>query len=454
MANAIDFLSTVYDFLAKTFNTNSVSTNVYLQMAWPGFSLSPSDFKLSAQPDGPYNPAVAERTFASIANIVPAFSTIKFENSGFEVSDIYELLIASAIPVGATQGDLDKFPLFKLFSDANFEYLNAKKGSVEDPNDFYYPCVATPNNWYDEAASATWQTINISSSEVKPESPSSTFVRAGGVNIANQGVWRLRPESINESAIKADMQKTLIARNAAINEKFKVTPNVIVKPMASNIAAAASKANIGITDASAMRTSTFVGNLNLARQSQIFAQKSGPTNALVSNKYQSILQAATLDKSNLALTTGRKVSLADSIMVNSVLNQQLPTKSVSNDTTGFSISFRVCRVNIDRHWFNLTLLNTKNWYMFGTAVGEYSTGSADANPGMFPFVPVSFMVISNLKITANWSQQDKETFSKSVSFGPFDIRNGTLNQNTIEVKGLQILGWISKLMPALPPAHV
>ncbi len=453
MANAIDFISSVYDLLAKTFHTDSATTNVYLQMAWPGFSLSPSDFKLSSQPNGPYNPAVAERTFSSIANIVPAFSTIKFDNSGFEVSDIYELLIASAIPVGATQSDVDKFPLFKLFSDANFEYLNAKKGSVEDPNDVYYPCVATPNNWYDESASSSWQTINISSSEVKQQSPSSTFVKAGGVSIANQGVWKLRPETINENVIKADMQKVLVSKTAAINAKFKLAPNVIAKPMALNIATAAKEANMEITDASVMRTSTFAARLNVARQSQMFTQKSVPTNALATNKYQSILQAATLDKSNLALSTGKKVSLADSIMVKSVLNQQLPNKPASNDTSGFSISFRVCRVNIDRHWFNLTLLNTKNWYMFGTVAGEYSTGSAEANPGMFPFVPVSFIVISNLKITANWSQQDKDTFSKSVSFGPFDIRNGTFNQNTIEVKGLQILGWISKLMPVLPPAH-
>ena len=453
MANAIDFISSVYDLLAKTFNTDSATTNVYLQMAWPGFSLSPSDFKLSSQPEGPYNPAKAEMTFSSIANMVPASSKIKFDSSGFEVSDIYELLIASAIPVGATQSDVDKFPLFKLFSDASFEYLNAKKGSVEDPNDFYYPCIATPSNWYDESASASWQTINISSSEVKPQSASSTFVKAGGINIANQGVWKLKPETINESVIKADMQKVFVSNSAAINAKVKGAPNVIAKPMALNIAAAANKSNIGITDASAMRTSTFVAALNVARQGQIFTKKSVPTNALAMNKYQSILQAATLDKSNLALNMGKNVSVADSIMVKSILNQQLSNKPVSNDTTGFSISFRVCRVNIDRHWLNLTLLNTKNWYMFGTAAGEYSTGSADANPGMFPFLPVSFIVISNLNITANWSQQDKDTFSKSVSFGPFDIRNGTFNQNTIEVKGLQILGWISKLMPMLPPVH-
>jgi hypothetical protein len=31
-----------------------------MQMCWPGFSLSPSDFKPTAQPNGPYDPQVAE----------------------------------------------------------------------------------------------------------------------------------------------------------------------------------------------------------------------------------------------------------------------------------------------------------------------------------------------------------------------------------------------------------
>jgi hypothetical protein len=70
---------------------------------------------------------------------------------------------------------------------------------------------------------------------------------------------------------------------------------------------------------------------------------------------------------------------------------------------------------------------------------EYSTVDADKNPGIFPILPVSFIVICDLKITANWSQEDKSNLDNAVSFGSFDIRNRTLNQNTLEVKGLQII---------------
>jgi hypothetical protein len=64
---------------------------------------------------------------------------------------------------------------------------------------------------------------------------------------------------------------------------------------------------------------------------------------------------------------------------------------------------------------------------------------ANKNPRMSPILPVSFIVICDLKITANWSQEDKSNLDNAVSFGSFYIRNRTLNQNPLEVKGLQII---------------
>lgn len=108
-------------------------------------------------------------------------------------------------------------------------------------------------------------------------------------------------------------------------------------------------------------------------------------------------------------------------------------------------------MNIDRPWLKLALLSTKNWWMFDTPAGEYATGSADSNPGMFPLLGTSFIAIRDLKISANWSQEDRNNLGNAASFGPFDLRDGTVNNNTIEVKGLQIIAWISRLMPKLPP---
>ena len=135
-----------------------------------------------------------------------------------------------------------------------------------------------------------------------------------------------------------------------------------------------------------------------------------------------------------------------------LIDLQLRDQPVANSTDGFSISFKFCRVNIDRPWFKLALLSHKNWSMFNTAVGEYSSGRVDENPGIFPLLPVSFIVIRDLKITANWSSQDQTTMSNAVSFGPFDITDGNMQQNTLQVKGMQIIAWVSRPTPLLPPA--
>jgi hypothetical protein len=66
---------------------------------------------------------------------------------------------------------------------------------------------------------------------------------------------------------------------------------------------------------------------------------------------------------------------------------------------------------------------------------------------------MSFIAIRDFKITANWSKEDKKAVEKSLGFGSFDLKNSTFEQNTVEINGLQILAWISKLTPPLPPAQ-
>lgn len=194
----------------------------------------------------------------------------------------------------------------------------------------------------------------------------------------------------------------------------------------------------------------FAANLSATRNAAIFTTKSTPVNSYANATLKANIQNLALTQ-QMDIKTSSKLNLAQRFLVKSLVIQQLPTKPASPTTDGFSISFKFCRVNIDRSWCKLALLSNKNWYMFNTAAKEYSTGTADNNPGMFPLLPVAFIVIRDLKITANWSQEDKNNLNNSVSFGFFDIRSGTLNQNTLEVKGQQIIAWISKLMPPLPP---
>jgi hypothetical protein len=429
-------------------------------MAWPGYSISAADFKLPGAPNGPYDADVAVETFSHIANIVPAFNKSNFENSGYEVDDVYEILLLSAIPTGATQATLTDNPLYQLFSNAQYEFMQARRGSKTDPNLFYYPCNATPSNWYDESAAAFWPTLEIKSNEMTPVAGgNSAFVKMGGVAQAQKGIWKLRPKPVNAVSLRNEMVQSLTTKAVTLNRMRSPVISqgtVRVKPLNTSIAAA-SFATVGNTpkplNANFTRTPVFMENLRSTQAETIFNVKNVPVNTLTSHDLKAQIQKINLVSRDFDPGAGVKATLARKFILKDLIQHLLPDKPVSAVTDGFSVSFQFCRVNIDRPWLKLALLNNKNWYMYNTVSGEYSTGRADENSGIFPLLPISFIVIRNLKITANWSNDDKTMFNNSISFGPFDLSEGKMQQNTLEVKGMQVIAWVSKLTPVLPPSQ-
>ncbi|RFO96101.1 hypothetical protein DIC66_15405 [Rhodoferax lacus] len=455
MPNTNDFIGAVYDELAKLVNITDSNPSFVMQMAWPGFSLSPQDFKPADQPGGPYDPQIAKETFSHLANIAPALNRTFFQNSGLEVDDLYEILVSGAIPAGSTSDNVASNPVYKLFGDAQYEFLQARTGSSTDPNAFYYPCLATPVNWYDEAAAAFWPTLSMQSSDIKPAAPGSLFVKAGGLARLGQGVWKLRPSSAaSATTIKQNAQQLVIKSLQVPVTKTTKPLRVVTKPLSAQAMAAVRAMPAGSRGATTphansalTRTPAFSTQLAAVKLQTLFAQKNVPLNSC--NRYNLGKQIQALDLTRKTLDLGR-VDVSNRYQLINVINQALPTKPAGS-SDGFSISFKYCRVNIDRSWFKLALLKMKNWYMFGTQAGEYSNGSSSDNPGMFPLLPTSFIAIRDLKITANWSAEDRQNLGQASALGFFDIRDSTLNANTLEVKGLQVLGWISSLLPQLPP---
>ncbi|WP_394828800.1 hypothetical protein [Pendulispora albinea] len=469
MANTTDFITAVYDELAKILNAETSATS-YLQMAWPGYALSPADFKRADSPNGPYDPEVAKESFSQLANIEPSFNKLRFENSGFDVDDLYEIVLTSAIPMGATVETVAANPIYRLFSDAKFELTQARRGLHDDPNGFYYPCSATPSNWYDEAAAAGWASVTLTQSDVKPAPPTSPFVKAGGLELAKTSTWRMKPAAADVPVLKSKLQtatkgavlKPGIAAAPVVAAPVVAAP-VVAKPVTASVAApvamsmatpvasssAATAASLHVatpmaTGAIGSKVGTAGVPVTSVPAKKLFVRAAPPT---------SVLARAALDVNRIdPIKTDLGVkNLAQRYALKTTLDKQLVAKPPSPTTDGFHISFKFCRVTIERPWFKLALLNTKNWWMFDTPGGEYSTGAAEANPGMFPLITTSFIVIRDLKITANWSQEDRQNLANAASFAFFDLRGGTLNNNTFEVKGLQVIAWLSRLMPKLPP---
>lgn len=436
MANATDLLSSVYDLLSKSLGM-SASLDQCLQLSWPGIGLSPADFRRQDSPSGGYDAAVAQETFSTLANIAPTCNALKFENSGFEIDDLYQILISGAVVQNSDPANISANPAYKLFSDAQYELAQAQRGNSQDPGLFYYPSKATPIDWYTEASALGWPTISISSNQVKPTNPDSPFLRLGGKELVDKGLMRMLPVSRDLPQIKQLLQSQLGARIRHF-EGTKPAPALLrpqaIKPISSRVVA-----RKPLTSSNVAMGPVAKPAVKLPARPMLLASRLGSLEHIV------------VEPKTYELLPPQAMRLDEKLLLRGLLIEQLATVPVSAATEGFSISFKYCLVTITRSWLKSALINTKNWYMFGTASGEYSQGRLDSNSGMFPLLTTSFVAIRDLKISANWSALDLHNAVNAKSFGPFDISTGSVNQNTIEAKGLQIIAWQSRLTPVLPP---
>jgi len=146
-------------------------------------------------------------------------------------------------------------------------------------------------------------------------------------------------------------------------------------------------------------------------------------------------------------------------------------ESMSKETSDLKISCKYTRVEIDRPWFNQLLFDVGGWNI-GEAggPGSISNGTKIQSGTMMPIVPVAFIAIRNLKIEAKWGKEDKDLITSKLSskasfgWGPFrvsgnyesskrDMTNTTkFDGTTISSDGLQIMGWITSVVGASPPA--
>jgi len=138
-------------------------------------------------------------------------------------------------------------------------------------------------------------------------------------------------------------------------------------------------------------------------------------------------------------------------------------------TDNLEVSFSYSKVDIDRPWLNALLFGLLGWHTTGAQKGGYSNGTKQQNNTLFPLLPVSFVAVRNLSITADWGRKDQDLITKrlaanaSFGWGPFSLSgsyaSGSTDKTfksefdgrTISNNGLQILAWVCSVVPACPP---
>lgn len=145
---------------------------------------------------------------------------------------------------------------------------------------------------------------------------------------------------------------------------------------------------------------------------------------------------------------------------------------MNNETSGLRISFEYTVVNIRRPWITFNLLGIPGWDLSNLyAKGKISNGTKDGQDNsLMPALPTSFVVVRNIIISAKWAKSDWDLAKSqtsgggSIGWGPFKIGGSYSSSNSketftssfadgkITVPGVQIIGWISQLVPYCPPA--
>jgi hypothetical protein len=137
------------------------------------------------------------------------------------------------------------------------------------------------------------------------------------------------------------------------------------------------------------------------------------------------------------------------------LTPQIINSTSSQAVTSHTIqlTFKYCLMSVDRPWLSQAFLSLPNWQVTGYQAGAFSTGTAQNNPGFFPALPVVFLAIKDLQITADWTESDVSAARQSAALGPFSLLGRTIDDKspTLSCNGLQIIGWICQIMPDLPP---
>jgi hypothetical protein len=142
-----------------------------------------------------------------------------------------------------------------------------------------------------------------------------------------------------------------------------------------------------------------------------------------------------------------------------------------------SITFQYCIVDIKRPWLDTSLLNLKNWFIVGDykkntisngTMGQHKPDNAE--PTFLPSIPVSFILIKDVRIKwSNWKSdfqaaQSSTSGGGSVGIGPFCASGHYSHHNQsrdftcdgsgeeLHIPGIQLLGYVSMINPACP-AH-
>lgn len=143
---------------------------------------------------------------------------------------------------------------------------------------------------------------------------------------------------------------------------------------------------------------------------------------------------------------------------------------LSEQTRNLKVSFKYCLCTISRPWLDATLFALPGWETNAYPAGAISTGKRKQENTALPLLPMAFLCVRDVSITADWGTSDVKNASHAskmdaeVSWGPFKLAGysesdhskshhlrASWDGSTLTQPGLQVIGWIHRIVPSCPP---
>jgi len=420
-------------------------SSAFLTMLKPGLRIQPSLYANAWSPSNPDGSDLAARALAELVSQIPALNPNHLPIGRLE--DYYEEIVRAAVdpsPPNPAQDAAVAAAENYLFDDG-VEYDEVTGQPVIVPNSVKSPAYKNYLNKFAlfEAALtsylAQWQQVDQTNTKDKQAWAVIAPILQTKVRMAYAEFETSKPGIIKEkeSILGQASQSSLVRRFAEARVNFELAPR-------------------GEGLSSYRPVEAFPANWSTSQAYSSVTLLSSDMHTSTSSSFGSWSVGGGLDFGLFSIGGGA--------------SRKWSNHSLHQDTSDFSLTFQFARVEIRRNWVKENLFSTTGWKVEGRNRNAYSTGQIDRNnKGVFPLLPVAFIVARNVRATAKWSSVDKQVFSSTfqggggIRIGPFSFGGGSSstttttnewassNQASLFTPDLEVVAFLNRTMPASPP---
>src|SRR5664279_1251946 len=404
MDSSEDLLQNVYAYFLKAYRQGAPGAAQDELVAFESIGFSPGCSALT----GNNVAAAALEEVSHFTDELPEVVGGVYTHTLRTISFTYGGMLDAAEPSSAAS--LVTFTDFKSRAQKAYQ---GTIGSFDGPTP-YLPTYPTPVDWYDLSNAANWQSYSYDASAKAP-APAAPAPVAPNVRMQ----WRIVPQEMRPLILQQRNQEGPPAPGGVRHPMFM--RETMVSNQAAGVRAAEPAAQV------------------MPMRARMVSKQAFATH---------VVEPAATSAQVSPVTSIKEVRLTGLRSVASIATQ---TQSQPVETPKFTMSFDYCLVRLRRPWLSGDLLATPGWYVPGAHGGDYASG-APANTGAFAVIPTAFIAVKNLVIDANWSDSDVAARANAASFGPFSLLGpSTDDKNSVRNPGIQVIAWVCRVQPQLPP---